>query len=197
MSLIDSIKKLDTAVFLFFNSMHNSSMDVIMEWASAKFVWVPLYVFLLYLVFKFVGKNTWLVVIAVIIVILLSDQLSVHLFKNVFLRYRPCHNLELQSLVHVNGNCGGQYGFISSHAANTFALAMFLTLFFKNKIRFFGVYIFAWAFFVSYSRIYNGVHYPADVAVGAIVGMILGWFVFRLYQFVYRRLNLNNAPEPK
>lgn len=83
----------------------------------------------------------------------------------------------------MNGNCGGTYGFISSHAANTFALAMFLFLFFRKKINYFGIFIFLWALFVSYSRIYNGVHYPADVAVGAIVGMGIGIAVFKIYIF--------------
>lgn len=195
MELINSIKKLDTQIFLFLNGKHTETVDVVMGWASGKYFWIPLYAFFLYLVFKYVGKRTWLVALAAALVILLSDQISVHAFKYMFLRYRPCHNLQLQALVHVNGSCGGQYGFISSHAANTFALAMFLTLFFCNRIRFFGIYIFLWAAFVSYSRIYNGVHYPADVAVGALVGMIIGWLVFVVYQVIHRRIHFNSSSE--
>jgi len=188
MDIISSIKKLDTEFFLFCNSKHNAFFDSVMAMASGKFIWIPLYLFLLFLVFKYVGKHIWLVAISVALMILASDQLSVHLFKNVFLRYRPCHNLLIQDIMHLNGNCGGTYGFISSHAANTFALAMFLTLFFKNRINYFGVYIFLWAGFVSYSRVYNGVHYPADVAVGALVGMLIGWLIYKLYQVVNRKL---------
>jgi undecaprenyl-diphosphatase len=91
----------------------------------------------------------------------------------------------------VNGGCGGTYGFISSHAANTFALAMFLYLLFKGRIMYFGVCIFSWAAFVSYSRIYNGVHYPADVAVGAIVGMGLAVVIFKMYQLLLNRVHSN------
>ena len=193
--MIDSLKKLDTEIFMFCNSRHNATWDTIMGWASGKYIWMPLYAFLLYLVFKYVGKRVGLVLVAVVLMIVISDQASVHLFKNVFMRYRPCHNLLIQSQVHVNGSCGGQYGFISSHAANTFALAMFLTLFFHNRIRFFGMYIFTWATFVSYSRIYNGVHYPADIVVGGLLGMLIGWGIFKLYRLVNERLHCGKVVE--
>lgn len=188
MDIISSIKKLDTELFLFCNGEHTPFFDTIMAAASGKYTWIPLYLFLLFLVFRFVGKRTWLVALTVVLLILASDQLSVHLFKNVFLRYRPCHNLLIKDIIHLNGGCGGTYGFISSHAANTFALAMFLTLFFKNRINYFGVYIFMWAGFVSYSRVYNGVHYPADIAVGALLGMTIGWLIYKLYLCVNRKL---------
>jgi undecaprenyl-diphosphatase len=190
MRIIDALKKLDTEIFLFCNSYHNSTMDLVMGWASGRYMWIPLYLFLLYLVFNYVGKRVWLVAVA--LMILVSDQASVHLFKNAFMRYRPCHNLAIQSQVHVNGSCGGQYGFISSHAANTFALAMFLSLFFYKSIRFFGICIFVWAGFVSYSRIYNGVHYPADIVIGALLGILLGWGTFNLYRWVNQRFIAEN-----
>ena len=183
MDLIQIIKDYDTQLFLFLNSKHNAFFDNLMFWLSNKYVWIPLYLFFFYIVYKQVGKRIWLVVLAVTLLILLSDQISVHAFKYTFIRYRPCHNLLIQSQIHLNGACGGIYGFISSHAANTFALAMFLGLFFRNKINYFGPFIFLWAALVSYSRIYNGVHYPADVAIGAIVGMGIGVAVYTLYFF--------------
>ncbi len=189
MSFITSIKEIDTELFLFLNSKHNAFFDVVMFWASHKYFWIPLYVFFLFLAYKYFGKKLWLVVLAAILLIVLSDQISVHSFKHVFLRYRPCHNLLLQAQIHLNGGCGGTYGFISSHAANTFALAMFLSLLFKNKIKYFGLSIFVWAAFVSYSRIYNGVHYPTDVTVGAIVGMGIGVAVFTIFQKINLRLD--------
>lgn len=191
MNFINSIKSVDTDLFLFLNDKHNAFFDFIMYWASNRFTWIPLYFFFAFLVFKKIGKRTWLVVAAAVLLILLSDQISNHVFKNNFLRYRPCHNLLIQSQVHLNGDCGGTYGFVSSHAANTFALAMFLSLFFYKKIKYFGVFVFSWAAFVSYSRIYNGVHYPADVAVGAIVGMMLGYLVFKWYQNINLRIGQN------
>ena len=191
MDLINSIKEFDTQLFLFLNSKHNAFFDFLMFWASTRLVWIPLYLFFFYLAFKQVGNRIWLVAIAAVVLILLSDQLSVHAFKNVFLRYRPCHNFLIQSQIHLNGDCGGTYGFISSHAANTFALATFLFLFFRNKINYFGVFVFVWAAFVSYSRIYNGVHYPADVALGAIVGIGIGIAVYKLYDHFNSKISLS------
>jgi undecaprenyl-diphosphatase len=95
----------------------------------------------------------------------------------------------------LNGGCGGIYGFISSHAANTFALAMFLGLLFKNKIKYFLPLIFLWAAIVSYSRIYNGVHYPADIAVGAIVGMGIGIVVFKIFEFLDEKIYVLTAED--
>jgi undecaprenyl-diphosphatase len=155
-----------------------------MYWVSDKFFWIPLYLFLFFLAYKQVGKRIWLLAISAALLILLSDQISVHAFKNVFLRLRPCHDLLLQSKVHLlNGYCGGTYGFVSSHAANTFALAMFLSLFFQGRIKYFGILIFSWAALNAYSRIYGGVHYPADVIAGAILGMGVGIAVFKIYSF--------------
>ena len=186
--MIETLKNWDTQLFLFLNGMHNAFFDTVMFWASNRFVWIPLYAFFLFLVIRHFKAKTWLVVLATALVILFSDQISVHAFKYVFLRYRPCHNLVLQSQVHLNDGCGGTYGFISSHAANTFALAMLLFLLFKEHIRHFGWFIFAWAVFVSYSRIYNGVHYPADVACGAIVGMGIGATVYQLFHYSHRKI---------
>lgn len=192
MNIITTIKDLDTQLFLFLNGMHNNFFDVVMYWLSNKLIWIPLYLYFFFLAFKKVGNRVWLVAIAVALLILLSDQLSVHAFKNVFLRYRPCHNLLIQAQVHLlNGHCGGTYGFVSSHAANTFALAMFLSLFFKEQLKYFGIFIFIWAALVSYSRIYSGVHYPADIAVGAILGMGVGVMVFKIYQYADSRISSN------
>lgn len=188
MSFFTTLKHFDTELFLFLNSKHNAFFDEVMFWASHKYFWIPLYAFFLFLAYKHFGKNVLLIAAAAILLIVLSDQISVHAFKNVFLRYRPCHNLLLQSRIHLNDGCGGIYGFISSHAANTFALATFLSLLFKNKINYFGLSVFSWAAFVSYSRIYNGVHYPADILVGAIVGIGIGITVFKIYQVVGMRL---------
>jgi undecaprenyl-diphosphatase len=160
-----------------------------MYWFSHKLFWVPLYLFFFFLAYKQVGKRVWLVALSAALLILLSDQISVHAFKSVFLRLRPCHNLLIQAKVHLlNGHCGGAYGFVSSHAANTFALAMFLSLFFRSRFKYFGFLIFLWASLVAYSRIYSGVHYPADVAVGAIVGMGIGVAVFKIYVFVQNKI---------
>jgi len=124
---------------------------------------------IIYFYFKKNGKKAYWILLFTILAVSLADLISVHAFKNVFERLRPCHEPTLQGLVYVvNGKCGGQFGFVSSHAANMFAVAVFTLNIFRNK--FFTAFILCWALVVSYSRIYLGVHYPADVVCGALLG---------------------------
>jgi undecaprenyl-diphosphatase len=146
-----------------------------MFWLSNKFFWIPLYLVFLYLIIKQYKKQSVLIILFLIALIVLSDQLSVHAFKNLFMRLRPCHEPNLAGLVHlVNGKCGGQFGFISSHACNHFALAVFLASLLGRRIRYFSLGILIWAGIIAYSRVYLGVHYPGDIIVGAIVGSGIG-----------------------
>lgn len=124
------------------------------------------------------------------LVIILSDQISVNFFKEIFLRLRPCHNPEISNLVHTVDGCGGQYGFVSSHASNTFALAVFLGLIFKKHLSYLLHIMLVWAAIVSYSRIYVGVHYPADILCGALLGVLIAYVFWKLLQFTNQKLNL-------
>lgn len=174
------IEFIDRYLFLLINGFHCPIADEIMWWISGKWTWIPLYAILLYFAIKKEKNNWWIFILAVVALISCSDLGSVHLFKNVFQRYRPCHNFEIMDMVHlVNGKCGGKYGFISSHASNSFALAGFLSQLFANKKVTFS--LFFWATLVSYSRIYLGVHYPADILAGALFGLIISYLIFKLY----------------
>ena len=166
----DLILQYDRDLFLFLNGLHNSTFDFIMHWISDSKIWIPFYAILLFALYKKYGfKGTVFAAAVVIAVIVITDQASVKLFKNVFMRYRPCHNLEIKDMVHiVYDHCGGKYGFVSSHAANTFGLATIIGLLLRNRIQFF--LLLTWAALVSYSRIYLGVHYP---------GGYIGWCSFR------------------
>ena len=185
---MESIKQIDTGLFLLLNGLHNSFFDFIMYWLSNKLIWIPIYLFIIYSIIKKFGtKKGIFITISLILAIIIADQISVHFFKNVFLRYRPCHNLKIKNLVHlVNNRCGGQYGFISSHASNFFTLATIVTLLFKQKKVSF--LMFFMAILVSYSRIYLGVHYPLDILVGALLGIILGFFVnYMINKFIINK----------
>ncbi len=184
--MLDWLNQIDTELFLFLNGMHNSFFDFLMYWISNKYIWIPLYAFFLFLLVK---KYKWKAVAVVIFaaaMITVSDQVSVHLFKNAFMRFRPCHEPALEGLVHlVNNKCGGQYGFISSHAANTFAIATFMSVLLRGSFRYFSLLLFLWAALVAYSRIYLGVHFPGDVIIGALLGIIFGCLFSMIYKLIF------------
>ena len=128
-------------------------------------------------------------VLGVVLCFLLSARISVVCFKDVFCRLRPCHALDDVRMYRTS--CGGLYGFVSSHAANVFSLALFLSLFYRrlpcSPRRGLVVFLlFAWAFGVGYSRPDLGKHYPGDVLCGALLGLLVGTVVYVGLFFLYR-----------
>ena len=191
--MIEYLTQVDTNFFLFLNGINSPFWDTVMWYLSGKLTWVPLYLIIIYFIFRKHRFETLWILIAIALVVTATDQLSVHLFKNVFERLRPCHNPDLSGMVHlVNGKCGGKFGFVSSHAANTFGVALFLLNVFK--IKWFSISILLWATIVSYSRIYLGVHFPGDVIVGATLGAIVGWAIWKLLDYISCRYNLLTYP---
>jgi undecaprenyl-diphosphatase len=153
---------------------------------SGKVIWVPLYLaILIFLGIKY--KRKFLVILLfIILAATLADQISV-LFKNNFQRLRPCHEPSLEGLIHlVNGECGGKFGFVSSHATNSFNVALISLLFIKK--RWYTIGIILWALVVGYSRIYLGVHYPGDVICGSLLGALIGWSIYRLYELTDNKI---------
>jgi len=184
---MEGLLELDSRLFLAINGWHSENWDQIMWWISGKTTWWPLYLaLLLYLAWK---KHWQLlpVLLFVVLAVLLADQSSVHLFKNVFQRLRPCHEPALEGLVHlVHNRCGGKYGFLSSHAANTGAVALLLLLWVRQT--WFSVLMLLWVFLVSYSRVYLGVHYPGDVLAGGLWGALIGYLLYLLFKWVMDHL---------
>ena len=186
--MLDFLISIDKSIFLALNQLHSPFFDWLMWWISDKYIWVPVYAFLLFLVFRFKGKQGFVLLFFIALVVTLTDQTSVKLFKEVFERLRPCHNPALEGLVHtVNNDCGGQFGFVSSHASNTFGIAVFLTMLLKPHIKWIGWPLIIWAAIVSYSRIYLGVHFPADILGGAILGTFWGFLTYYFYSFTKRQ----------
>jgi undecaprenyl-diphosphatase len=173
------LEQLDQQLFLFLNSLNSPFLDTVMHAISGKVIWVPLYLsILIFLGIKY--KRKFLIILLfIILAATLADQASV-LFKNLVQRLRPCHEPSLEGLIHlVNGECGGKFGFVSSHATNSFNVALISLLFIKK--RWYTISIILWASVVGYSRIYLGVHYPGDVICGSLLGALIGWSIYKLY----------------
>jgi undecaprenyl-diphosphatase len=184
--MIEFLEMLDRHLLLFFNSLNNPVADSIMWFLSDKYVWIPLYVFIMIFSIRIAGWRSVCWILAMILTFGLTDQISVHGFKEVFERYRPTHNQDIQHLIHtVNDYRGGLYGFVSSHAANTFGLATISSLLIKK--RWYVIAIFIWAAVVSFSRIYLGVHYPGDILGGALLGIICGYTAWQLYRLLPKK----------
>ncbi len=165
----------DYELFSAINGFHSVILDRFMEAISSRVIAIPIYVLMALFLYKKYQSKFWWILCAVILLILISDQVSVAV-KFTVERLRPCHDSLLSSTIHlVNNKCGGQFGFYSSHASNTAALSIFLMQFTRNKIV--HISLFAWVFFVGYSRIYLGAHFPSDVLVGWIAGGLFGWTI--------------------
>lgn len=169
----------DQQLFLFLNSFHSPFWDEVMWMISGRLTWIPLYIAILVTLGIKYRRKFLVLLLFVIIAITLSDRTSV-MFKNIVKRPRPCHEQLLEGKVHtVKNSCGGAYGFVSSHATNSFTIALFSLLLIRK--RWFTFAILIWALVVGYSRIYLGVHYPGDVICGSFLGALIGFGVFKLF----------------
>jgi undecaprenyl-diphosphatase len=190
--MLETLNKWDTSVFLAINGWHSNFFDTVMWLTSNTLVWIPLYIIFLYFLVRQYDRRAWIILFFTTVMIVISDQASVHLFKDVFQRLRPCHNPNLQDVVHiVKGHCGGQYGFVSSHAFNIFALAVYLSMMLGKKLKYFTPLVILWAVIIGYSRVYLGVHYPGDVIVGAACGILLGWLMGKLVRYLLVKFPIN------
>ena len=194
------LEQLDQQLLLFLNSLNTPFWDKVMYAISGKIIWAPLYLaILIWMGFRYKRKFL-IIVLFIILAVTLADQISVQLFKNLFQRLRPCHEPALQGMVHlVKGKCGGLYGFVSSHATNSFNVALLSLMLIRKK--WYSVSIILWAAIISYSRIYLGVHYPGDVICGSLLGALIGWGVYKLYEVTDNKVlknykYFNDPPSP-
>ena len=191
------LQALDRQLLLAINRAHSPVADAVMVFASNRIVWFPAYALLIaWLIYHF-RQRALLVLPLIFGAVALADSITSRLFKPFFARLRPCHNVQLARLLHLPDGCGGQFGFLSSHAANSVALAVFLALVLPTK-RFWALkwLVILWATLLSYSRMYLGAHYPADVLGGAAVGGLLGWGAATLFVRMRRRQPDGALPKP-
>ena len=183
---MDALLQLDSQLLLLLNYFHSDFWDNALWLVSSTQIWIPMYVMLIYAIIRGQKVQSWLTIVALLVLVVLCDRISTDIFKYGFERLRPTHNPDLEGIVKtVFGYKGGKYGFVSSHAANTMGVAVFTSLLFRN--RWFSVFILIWSVFVGYSRIYLGVHYPGDVLGGFVLGGILGYAVYKLYALIIPR----------
>ena len=170
--LLQWLNELDSALLLAINGWNSAYFDTFMFAYSGKWVWVPMYVALAYVLFRNLSwKMALACLVGVALTITFADQVGASVIRPWAERLRPA-NLEnsLSEYVHiVNGYRGGRYGFPSCHAANTFGLAFYLM--FLIRRRGFTCFMLAWALLTCYSRSYLGVHYPGDLLAGALLGL--------------------------
>ncbi len=184
--MLEYFINLDKELFLFLNGLNADWLDPVMFYITWKFFWIPFYTLLLWLFYKQYGwKTTLFILLLVIVLITMSDQLSGFL-KKTTQRLRPSRDESLSDLVHLfEGKRGGGFSFVSSHAANSFALALFVIHLLGSKIKFIAPVMVTWAILKSYSRIYLGVHYPGDVIGGAILGILCAILIMQVWDYFY------------
>ena len=175
--LLNIFLDLDLALFEWINSdLSNALFDYYLPILRNKFIWVPVYIFIiLYILFNFTRKEALRIILVTIMVVGLADMVSSHLIKKNIKRTRPCNTEEIVVIERVE--CGSGYSFTSSHAANHFGLSIFLILVIARKKRVIILLFLLWAMLVSFSQVYVGVHYPIDV---------IFWRCSRFYGRIFR-----------
>lgn len=196
-----NLVELDTQAFWWINSHHCTISDWFLWFISQGWSWsFILLTFFFLLTIKYDRNNWWLVLLGIGLCILITDRVTVMCFKDVVERLRPCHALENVRMFHTN--CGGKYGFVSSHSANAFALAIYFIIRYgkknfptiPNNLRnTAAISLTSWAAIVAYSRPYLGKHYPGDIICGAIVGLGLGALVAFIIAFIEKKLTNNET----
>ena len=186
--MLETLKEIDTQWFLWINSHHTTALDWTMWTLSQHWSWAVVIVLaFVLLTLRQEPRRWWLVAVGIVLCFLLADQGSV-LIKDTVCRLRPCHALEDVRMFRTH--CGGQYGFVSSHAANAFAVALFFVLRYWKRLKrqWPLLLLIVWALATSYSRAYLGKHYPGDLVCGAILGCIIALIVWWLTDMIEKKL---------
>ncbi|MCH2489645.1 MAG: phosphatase PAP2 family protein [Flavobacteriales bacterium] len=189
--MIDQLLQYDTEVFLYLNQLGNTHWDGFWRIVTLKWSSIPLYAFLLFLVYKRFGpKGTLIIMVCAALLVTATDQLA-NLFKYGVARPRPCQVESLKDTMRFVAERCGRYGYFSAHAASSMGVAVFLGLSLQKWYRYLPFLLLFWAAVVAYSRIYLGVHYPLDILTGMVIGGGIGWLVYRLQNYLRFRFRVS------
>lgn len=183
-TFLDWIIQKDQALFQKVNSAWtNTFLDAILPWFRESTHWYPFYfVLLIYLAYQWRSK-LWKWLVFAIITIVATDQISSSVFKPLFHRLRPCVDPLIAPHARLLlSHCSGGFSFTSSHAANHFGIAMFFFMTLYGILGKYNKLFFVWAALIAYAQVYVGVHYPLDITVGAIIGLLIGYVTAKMYQ---------------
>ncbi|NUM32780.1 MAG: phosphatase PAP2 family protein [Bacteroidetes bacterium] len=173
----------DLDVLYFINhTLSNGFFDIVLPLLRNKFIWIPLYVFVVFVFIKKYRQKSLVLIGLTLLLLILSDQISSSLIKPYFHRLRPCNNPELSAWLQLPIGKGSGWSFVSSHATNHFALAYFFSFFIfrANKKLYVPVLFYIWAGLIAFSQVYVGFHYPSDVFTGAVLGTAIAYFISKI-----------------
>lgn len=193
--MLDQLLLLDQKLFHAINiGLANPFFDWLMPLLRNRFFWAPLYLFLIVFLTRNYGKRGYMIILFLLITFAVSDFFTSSLIKPIVERLRPCNDLGLKLNIHSLISCGTGYSFPSSHAANHFAIAVFLIVLFMRRSKFIMPLSLFWAASICFAQVYVGVHFPFDVIAGGLIGAIIGYVTGTIFMAVYpeKRWNTGN-----
>ena len=189
--MLECILSADLSLLRFFNSGNSVYFDALVPMLTSGLTWIPLYIALFYLVVK--NHETMaligLIVATAVVCVCLAGGIGDFIVKPMVGRLRPCNDPMVKAQLNlVAGTLSESYSFFSSHAANTFSLAMFFSLLVRDRL--FTIVMFLWALLNCWTRLYLGVHYPSDILCGMLYGSFVGIVVYLAFYKLFYKFNI-------
>lgn len=174
--MFQHIENLDREITITINNLSHNYLDYFMIFLSNKYVWIPLYLYLIFLLWKFDKKNFIINIVICSVTVIIADFITSSLMKPYFERLRPCQDNSMLDVINIVSGCGKKFSFASSHASTTFSLATIFFFLTRGEVKL----LFLWSILIGYSRIYLGVHYFTDVITGFLVGFLTSILIYRI-----------------